>query len=86
MAPPFAGGLIAKPGDGLIEHREVVRIEHRLDGENVGMTAERLHGPRNHGPPGDCPVLLGTAGTGAEPAPAATMMAAVRFDVGIGNR
>ena len=62
-------GAVVKPGDGLIEHLGVIRVQHRLDSEDVGVIAECLHGPRNHGPSADCPVLLGAAGAGAKSAP-----------------
>jgi len=55
-------------GDGLIEHGKVIGIEHRLNGKYVGVLAERLHGPENHGLAADGAVLLRSAGPGTQAA------------------
>jgi hypothetical protein len=57
---------IAESGDGLIEHGKVNGIEHRLNGKYVGVLAERLHRPRNHGSSANCPVLFGASSASAQ--------------------
>ena len=68
VAPPFAGGSWRKPLTASLKIAVSSGLTHRLHGKDLGMAAERLHGPEDHGLAADHPVLLRSAGAGAKPA------------------
>ena len=60
---------MAQAADGVVEHRGVVGIHHRLHGEHIWMAAKRLHRAEDHGLAADRAILFRSAGAGAKPAP-----------------
>ena len=65
---PASAAACCRPATGRVEHGAVVGVQHRLHGDDIGMPAERLHGAVDHGLAADHPVLLRSAGAGAQAA------------------
>ena len=53
--------------DRITEDARIVRIQHRLHGKNLWMTAERRHRPENHALAADRPILLWSPRAGTKP-------------------
>jgi hypothetical protein len=62
------GRLMTQTADRGRKYRNVLGVQNRLYRKDLGMTAERRHGPENHGLSSDRAILLWSSRAGAKAA------------------
>jgi hypothetical protein len=66
--PTIRGRLVAQIADGFVEDSGVIGIQDRLHGRDLGMSAKRLHGAKNHAASADRTILFWSSRAGTKPA------------------